>query len=154
MTLHFKDSEFYCKCGKCDKILPDKSIRILLEMLHVILSYIIPGALKIRIVVKSGSRCRIWNTHEGGKISSRHIQLRLYCKNDAADIKCYFLHEPNIDDLINMKLKKSTGVYWIKIETKIIYDLLDKRFPESLGLGLYKTFNHIDTRETKARWTA
>ena len=38
------------------------------------------------------------------------------------------------------------------VEPIAIYEYLDKLYPESLGLGVYNSFNHIDTRLVKARW--
>ena len=34
----------------------------------------------------------------------------------------------------------------------LIYDYLDLLYPDKYGIGLYKSFLHIDTRPTKARW--
>ena len=40
-----------------------------------------------------------------------------------------------------------------QIPPRHIHKYLDNKFPKSLGLGLYATFNHVDTRRTeKARW--
>lgn len=33
-----------------------------------------------------------------------------------------------------------------------VYDWLCKKFPDTLGIGKYKTFTHLDTRLEKARW--
>lgn len=35
---------------------------------------------------------------------------------------------------------------------KELYNHLDQEFPNTYGIGMYKTFVHIDTREKKARW--
>lgn len=33
-----------------------------------------------------------------------------------------------------------------------LYNMLNSVYPNTFGLGLYKTFVHVDTREKKARW--
>ena len=33
-----------------------------------------------------------------------------------------------------------------------VYSFLNKTFPNSYGMGRYKTFTHFDVRKTKARW--
>ena len=33
-----------------------------------------------------------------------------------------------------------------------VQDLIDKWYPNSLGLGRYDNFTHVDTRKGKARW--
>ncbi|WP_027252051.1 D-Ala-D-Ala carboxypeptidase family metallohydrolase [Photobacterium halotolerans] len=35
---------------------------------------------------------------------------------------------------------------------KDVYAYLDAKYPDRLGLGLYDTFVHVDTRKGKARW--
>lgn len=74
------------------------------------------------IVITSGCRCGKHNKKIGGSKKSKHIIGR------AADFK--------IKDI-------SPGE---------AYSYLDSRYPEELGLGLYKSWVHIDSREKKARW--
>lgn len=33
-----------------------------------------------------------------------------------------------------------------------VYDYINARYPDTLGLGLYSSFVHVDTRDTKGRW--
>jgi len=35
---------------------------------------------------------------------------------------------------------------------KALYDWLDEQYPNTLGLGLYSRFVHVDVRNKKARW--
>ena len=37
-------------------------------------------------------------------------------------------------------------------DPKKVYDYLCDKYPDRYGFGLYKTFVHIDSRNTKARW--
>lgn len=75
-----------------------------------------------RVFISSGCRCLDHNEEIGGTDASQHTRAR------AAD--CSF-----------------SGVSSSKI-----YEYLDDKYSDSLGLGLYSTFTHIDTRTGKARW--
>lgn len=33
-----------------------------------------------------------------------------------------------------------------------VYDYIDARYPDTLGLGLYDTFVHVDARVVRGRW--
>lgn len=147
MSQNFKDSEFNCKCRKCIDELPKVAVRILLQMLHMFLRIYYKS--KIRIVVTSGIRCPYWNVHEKGYQRSRH---QILYGGDACDIKCYYLADPKDTCAEVLLRKKGNKLYWKKIETGVIFRLLDKLFPNTLGLGFYNSFIHIDTREKKARW--
>lgn len=42
---------------------------------------------------------------------------------------------------------------WITgVEPKEIYDYLNNEYPNSLGLGKYSSFVHVDVRQSRARW--
>lgn len=74
------------------------------------------------VTITSAYRTPGRNKAVGGKAYSQH----LYGK--AADIKI-------------------SGV-----APKVVGDYVDKLLPKSGGIGIYKTFTHVDTRTTKARW--
>jgi len=74
------------------------------------------------IFINSATRCIAHNAAVGGSPRSQHLL------GAAADIRCE-VHTP-----------------------KELYDMLDKAFPSSLGLGLYENFVHIDVRQGRARW--
>jgi len=74
------------------------------------------------VTVTSGCRCIIHNKSVGGVDTSFHTIGR------AADIQV-------------------RGVAPIDV-----YNYISKEFPNSLGLGSYKVFTHVDTRNYKARW--
>ena len=131
LSKHFSASEFKCKCGKC----PDRQIPIslilALELLHTSLSH--QYGQRVVISVESGHRCEVYNaTIPEASPRSKHIQAI------AADIKCYVVSQ---DDKAR-----------IQIPVEHCADILKKLFPESLGIGLYETFLHIDTRQRQARW--
>lgn len=76
------------------------------------------------VIVTSGYRTPVYNSRKevGGVAYSQHVY------GTAADIKI-------------------TGV-----TPKEIADYAEKLLPKSGGIGLYKTFVHIDVRKTKSRW--
>lgn len=75
-----------------------------------------------RVKVNSGHRCKAYNRKVGGSKRSQHLYGR------AADIVVPGVHP---DD---------------------VAEYLDKIYPDELGLGMYDTFTHFDTRNLKARW--
>lgn len=80
------------------------------------------------VTITSGTRCYIHNTNVGGTKTSQHL-----VKDDG------FSHA------IDVQVKG--------VESVIVYKVLCKYFPNSLGLGLYKNWVHIDDRIDRAyRW--
>ena len=77
------------------------------------------------VIINSGCRCATHNKNEGGAKKSKHVF------GQAADIR---LAGP-------------------EPRTKEIYDYLDEKFPDSLGLGIENSFCHVDIREKRSRWT-
>lgn len=92
------------------------------DLALVILLELIRERFKAPVIITSGYRCETHNANVGGAPKSKHVQ------GIAADIKV-------------------KGV-----EPKEVYDYLDNLFPNSLGLGLYSTWVHVDTRDGKGRW--
>lgn len=74
------------------------------------------------VIVVSGRRCASHNKNVGGAPKSQHLL------GTAADIK--------VKD----------------VTPKTVADYLESIFPDSYGIGRYKTFTHIDVRGYKARW--
>lgn len=46
----------------------------------------------------------------------------------------------------------AADIYITGVEPKEIYDYLNNEYPNSLGLGKYASFVHVDVRIKKARW--
>ena len=74
------------------------------------------------VSINSACRCPDHNASVGGSERSQHLYGR------AADIVVSGVHPDEVADY------------------------LDKTFPDSLGLGRYNSFTHVDTRVGKARW--
>jgi uncharacterized protein YcbK (DUF882 family) len=79
---------------------------------------------QVPVSILSAHRCPSHNKKVGGAINSQHLYAR------AVDIK------------VTDKTPKE------------VYDYLNQRYPSKYGLGLYRTFTHLDTRTNgPARWT-
>ena len=75
------------------------------------------------VYITSGCRCADHNYRIGGSQNSQHILGRA----------------------VDFKVKD--------VEPKEVYEFLDKLYPDSLGLGLYSSWCHMDTRtNSPARW--
>lgn len=72
--------------------------------------------------INSGNRCENYNKKIGGHENSFHIASK------ASDIE--------VED----------------VEPRVVYDTLDRWYPDKYGLGRYDKFTHIDVRSYKARW--
>lgn len=49
-------------------------------------------------------------------------------------------------------LGKAADIWLNDVSPKQLYSWLDYSYPNSLGLGIYNTFVHVDVREGKSRW--
>lgn len=49
-------------------------------------------------------------------------------------------------------LGKAADIWLNDVSPKQLYSWLDSSYPNSLGLGIYNTFVHVDVREGKSRW--
>ena len=77
---------------------------------------------RTKVTITSGCRCRKWNASVGGKKGSYHVLAR------AADIIV------------------------VGFDAFLVYEYLDKMYPDKYGIGKYTTFTHFDTRSGRARW--
>lgn len=76
----------------------------------------------VPVIINSACRCDSHNRNEGGSDQSQHKLGR------AADI------------VVNL------------VDSSIVQEFLMSEYPDSLGIGCYDTFTHIDSRNGKGRW--
>ena len=76
----------------------------------------------VPVTISSACRCESHNLNVGGGLKSQHLLGR------AADI--------------NANL----------VEPEEVQEFLKSQYPDSLGIGCYSNFTHVDTRKGKARW--
>ena len=74
------------------------------------------------VFITSGCRCEAHNKAIGGAKSSKHML------GIASDLKVAGVNPTQV------------------------YDYLNKEYPNKYGIGLYRTWVHIDIRADKARW--
>jgi len=122
--------EITCKCGDCDLDTIDHEI---VEIWQDICDYFTHKYRGIRAVldISSGCRCPSHNHNVRGYKNSQH------------------LYGKAIDGSIVIKFPD--GVY-TPVTSLEIYEYVGAKFPNSLGLGIYDKFVHIDCREKRARW--
>ena len=73
---HFSSSEFRCHGPECQTVEPivDPELVENLEKWRALLNASIqPGQPEHKLIVNSGCRCAVWNSHEGGKPGSSHL---------------------------------------------------------------------------------
>lgn len=49
-------------------------------------------------------------------------------------------------------LGKAVDIVVSKTSHRLVQDYLEAEYPDTYGIGRYKSFTHIDVREKKARW--
>lgn len=76
-----------------------------------------------KVKITSGCRCKSHNSRVGGASKSKHVF------GIAADIK--------VDGTSPVNVAK----------------YLKKKYPKKYGIGVYKSWTHIDVRSNKARWS-
>lgn len=92
------------------------------------LCQLVRDAYKVPVKVTSGVRCTSHNKNVGGAEKSQHV--------------------PDLDGFGHAVDIQVEGV-----EPEEVYELLDNLYPNTLGLGLYNNWVHIDDRLLKAyRW--
>ena len=72
--------------------------------------------------ITSGCRCVTHNKAVGGSLGSKHL------------------------------MGKASDIVVDKVHENEVYAYLDEKYNDTLGLGLYKGWVHVDSREHKARW--
>lgn len=122
LSENFHVNEFACHCGVC-RYSHGKIQVDEVDFALVLLLENLRGMLGSPVTIESGRRCAKHNAAVGGKPRSQHLL------GTAADIKVRG-YSPKIVHL----------------------NLNDSPIKDHIGLGLYDTFVHVDTRRTKARW--
>jgi len=124
LTKNFSKSEFDCNCG-C--VMPKEvleNIKLLAIQLQIIRDYV-----EEPMYINSGFRCKSHNRRIGSNDTSQHILGK------ASDVTIKTFTPNEVSNIVeNMLTNEVLPSFYIG------------------GLGIYKTFNHIDIRESKARW--
>jgi uncharacterized protein YcbK (DUF882 family) len=131
LTKNISAHELRCKCGICKVRIQD----------HEPVIQVVQGACdhfakksgkRVTVVITSAARCYGYNrmpVHMGGAGSNDESQHPRCC---AMDIKIL------IDG--------------VQVDPDFVAEYFDEKYPDTYGIGNYKSFTHIDTRAIKARW--
>lgn len=132
---NFSRHEFACDCvnqgkkrddgycgGHFDTV--DKDLNNCLELIRKDVRRVVGRNVYVRIT--GGNRCHKHNEDVGGADHSYHLY------GLAAGIKVYDENHHQIDN-------------------KVVYEVIDKRWPDKYGLKQYKTHIHFDIRKIKWR---
>lgn len=124
LTNNLSRHEVACRCGCGFDTTDFKLVQIIQDCCdHFAAKY----HQRIVLDPTGPNRCVAHNKAEGGAPDSQHIYGKA------------------MDFVISLK----DGML---ITPQEIYDYLDNKYPDSLGLGIYDDRNHADSRDVKARW--
>ena len=76
LSAHFDSKEFRCRGPECHGVEPivDQELVENLERWRALLNADVqPGQKEHILIITSGCRCPVWNSHEGGKPGSAHL---------------------------------------------------------------------------------
>ncbi len=128
ITLNISRSELKCSCNNCNVTIQDHEPVI--QVVQDACKYyaMIYGVEKVRLEITSAARCYEYNRSVmvGSNDESQHPRC---C---AMDIKIF--------------------IDVIQVEPSKVYRYLNTKYPDKCGIGNYRTFTHIDTRNKRSRW--
>ena len=131
ITKNISDFELRCKCGICKVRIQDHEPVI--QVVQDACDHFAELAGKpVVLKITSAARCYGYNrmpTHLGGAGSNDESQ---HPRCSAMDIKLFV-----------------NGSF---IKPDYVAEYFEEKFPDTYGIGNYKSFTHIDTRPVKARW--
>lgn len=126
LTKNIYSHELMCNCGECDFNIQEHEpiIDVVQDLCDSMAEY--AGVNKVVLEITSAARCIDYNREIGSNDQSQHVRA------NAVDVKIFAAGK--------------------QIHPSRIHAYMCERYPKKFGLGMYKTFNHIDTREEIARW--
>ena len=129
LTKNISRHELICKCGDCNvTILKEEPVINVVQDTcdHFAEEY---ETEKVTLIINRGASCYTYNRSKeiGSNDNSQHPRA---C---AIDFKIFVEKD--------------------QVAPSVVNKYLNEKYPNSLGLGLYTTFNHVDTRPQKARWS-
>lgn len=128
--------EIACQCGCGFDTMDIKTVSLIQEYADFLKE---KYDTKVIVDIRGGNRCKEHNEFVQKKYNPNYIQYSSKSRHmvaDSVDIK-YFV------------MIRGTKT---QIDPKEVNEYFDKKYPDSLGLGIYHNRNHIDRRAEKARW--
>jgi uncharacterized protein YcbK (DUF882 family) len=95
---------------------------------------------RVRILVKSGNRCKAHNEKVQKKFNKHYIPF---------SSKSQHIYGKAMDYMV----ETWDGMKWNRVSTPDLASYLDKKYPGTYGIGKYWSGRvHLDVRPDKARW--
>lgn len=125
LTKNISAHELRCKCGICKVRIQDHEpvIQVVQDACDHFAKL---AGKRVFLNITSAARCYEHNRSVGSNDESQHPRC---C---AMDIKLSTSDSP--------------------INPDFVAEYLDEKYPDTYGIGNYKNFTHIDTRNKKSRW--
>lgn len=136
LTKNLSRHEFACECG-CGFDTVDYAVVLMIQ--GAVDYFGIKYDSLIKVDISGGNRCEEHNEVIQKKYNPKYIPYSSktqHKKAKAGDIKIHYL----------------SGGDWIAVSPLEMYEYFDKKYPNSIGLGLYGNRVHVDSRNNKARW--
>lgn len=132
LTKNISDYELKCKCGKCQVTI--QAHEPVIGLVQSVCDYYseLYKVDRVKLVITSAARCYEYNrvpASEGGPGSNDHSQ---HPRCNAIDFKIF------------------AGDH--QIPPIAVFNHLNAIYENELGVGLYRTFIHIDNRPSRHRW--
>jgi hypothetical protein len=136
LTKNLSRHEFECECG-CGFDTVDYALVVMLQ--GAVDHFIRMLSAPVKIIITGPNRCLYQDEKTQRDASSSY--------------KPYSSESTHKDaKAADFKMLYQKGGDWINISPLDVYRFLDKKYPDSIGLGLYSNRVHLDSRKIKARW--
>ncbi len=120
---NFDWDELACKCGCGTQYVSDKAIIALQEVREV---------MGVPLHINSAARCLLHNQAVGGAKGSKHLSYRISLNDKIVESTAFDISTSGIDAARLVQAARRAGFN---------------------GIGIAKTFIHVDIREEPASWT-
>jgi len=136
LTKNLSRHEIACRCGCGFDTIDYKTVSLIQEYAdHLEKIY----NTKVIVDIRGGNRCKEHNEFVQKKYNPNYVPYSSNSRHmeaGAVDVKFFIIVRGN-------KQQK---------DPKEVNEYFDKKYPNSLGLGIYYNRNHIDRRDKKTRW--
>ena len=136
LTKNLSRHEIECKCGCGFDTIDFKTVSLVQKYADYLEE---KYNSKVIVDIRGGNRCKEHNEFVQKKYNPNYIPYSSDSRHmyaDAVDVKYFVI----------IRGSKT------QIDPKEVNEYFDKKYPNSLGLGIYHNRNHIDRRDKKTRW--
>lgn len=136
LTKNLSRHEIACRCGCGLDTIDFKTVSLIQEYADYLAE---EYNTKVIVDIRGGNRCLEHNEFVQKKYNPNYIPYSSKSTHkdcNAVDVKFWIV----------VRGEK------VQIDPVEVNDYFDKKYPNSLGLGIYHNRNHIDRRDKKVRW--